>query len=226
MACRATNSLDLRLVFHSESDNDATIKVLRDAGYEVERCDCAWGLDIKSVFDPNADALDRAIAITPLEMKPAFELIRENLRAEEECLLATDCSVTDMGDLLPGCFVVTDSHFCVGFRNAELGKFYSQRVSRSEAGGIERLRGTAGLASVRIPGIHLQMIEFDPSIYGHIEWVIEHSGGSMTPDAKPVEDSPALAPLEAMKQLQEMLDQGFISESDFEEKKQDILKRL
>jgi len=199
---------------------------LERLGITCVTCDCAWESDVENVGGQGEDLLDRWLRIGSPELKPTLALVRENLPANDVCIWVGPATVVDMGVRSLGCIVLTDSHIAVGYSNKELDQVYSQIASRGDGSEIRKLRGSSTGETFRIEGVLLQSIEMESGAYFAFETALNNSRAISLAMIEEPETPVALQPLDAMKQLQEMLDQGFISESDFEEKKQDILKRL
>jgi hypothetical protein len=212
--------------FHYTPDQtNQEMEMLASEGVNVEACSCLWGDEVVR-WNEDGDPLDSWIAVSKGVIKSAFELVRENLPTRDTCLWASPAVVVDMGVRADGCIVVTDSHIAVGYHNDELKKVYSMLTSRSGESEVEQLRGAGDGVSMRIRDIQLQSQEISHGAFFTLEAALA-SGTQRKP--KPDisgETATLLPPLDAMKQLQEMLDLGYVSNAEFEEKKQEILSRL
>lgn len=230
------------------ADVNVTIRALERSGFNARICTCT-GQGIESELDKSAlvedlsvELLDRAIAEETGAVRAAMKLVRENLLATESCEWVGRATVRAAAVQSAGCIVLTDQNYWVGHFDNDLSLALADRVERVSGDQILRLRGSGQEGVFRIEGLAVQSITVSPSELLDLEECartsLDRAASSGEPEddaltAKPetqpqvtVGDSGTSGALVAMRELQALLDAGFITEEEFQAKKQDILKRL
>jgi len=230
------------------ADINVTIRALERSGFNARICTCT-GQGIESELenapppkDSSVELLDREIRGETAFVKATMELVRESLLVTEKCEWVSEASVRVIGEEAPGCLVLTDQNYWVGYWDISLSMAFADSVQRVSDEQILRLRGRGREGVFRIDGLAVQSITLSKSEFLDLEECVRLSEGtgkssgrvigethnsSVDPESRESgEQSGATGALDAMRELQAMLDAGFISDDEFQSKKADILKRL
>ncbi len=92
-----------------------------------------------------------------------MELVRESLLVTEKCEWVAEVTVRVIGEQAPGCLVLTDQNYWVGYWNASLSMAFADSVERVSGEQILRLRGRGREGIFRIDGLGVQSIILSPS---------------------------------------------------------------
>lgn len=167
-------------------------------------------------FRTLADALRGTNSTT----QSCLGLVKENLYVGEEAEWISVASVNDFGDWHDGVIVVTDQRVFAAYLNKAADQIYGNMIARLPAPRVSQLQGGGSLTAFEIAGLPLQAFGVGPSSFEELREILsapsEQAGGTST-----AED-----PRSALATAKSLLDEGLISQHEYDEKKKEILARL
>jgi hypothetical protein len=130
-----------------------------------------------------------------------------------------------MGTDSQGCVVITDLKIWVGYFNSEVSNAYANGIERSSTLSVQRLKGMGQDGMFRVEGLPVQSIVMTIPELLDMERVLAET----SPLSEEINESSVTttsSAVEAMQELQALLDSGLITEAEFQTKRQGIIDRL
>lgn len=155
--------------------------------------------------------------------RQAIDLIAENLYVGETADWLFTATVQDFSSWNDGCLVLTDKRLFVSYALESTGQIFGNMIAVPPAPTVNQLQGGGFTTTFQVVGLPVQAIGLQPNQFSEFMNALDSvEGGASSMGGAPQ----AQDPVEALTTAQRLLDNGLITEAEYEDKKAEILKRL